>query len=70
MWWICNGRRVPLHSTGKPGERWPAFAIVPAIPLPAFIRPSLYKLPSSSTFYDLWNEQSIGGCTYHVMHPR
>jgi uncharacterized protein (DUF2126 family) len=65
----CNGRRVPLHHTGEPGEtvagiryraRQLSAALHPTIPVHA---------PLFFDIIDSWKERSIGRCAYHVGSP-
>jgi len=65
----CNGRVLPLQSTGNAGEyvagvrfrAWkPWSALHPTIEVQA---PLIFDL------VDGWSNKALGGCTYHVAHP-
>ena len=65
----CNGRRVPLVSTGRADEfvggvrfrAWqPASSLHPMIPIDT---PLVFDL------YDRWSGRAVAGCTYHAVHP-
>ena len=67
---VCvSGNVVPLHPTGTNGEyvagvryrAWqPASCLHPTIGV---------HTPLVFDVVDQWNDRSIGGCTYHVVHP-
>lgn len=65
----CNGRVLPLQPTGTNGEfvagikykAWqPSSGLHPTIGIHS---------PLVIDVIDTWNQRSIGGCVYHVVHP-
>jgi uncharacterized protein (DUF2126 family) len=65
----CNGRRVPLHSTGETGETVAAVRYR-ARRLRATLHPTVpLHVPLVFDIIDSWKERSIGRCIYHVGTP-
>ena len=65
----CNGRRVALSGTGKPGEAVAGIRFR-ARELTAVLHPSIpVHAPLVFDIIDCWNERSIGRCTYYVGAP-
>jgi len=65
----CNGRRVPLQSTGAAGT-YVAGVRYRAWQPPNCLHPTIgVDTPLLIELYDTWTEKAVAGCTYHVGHP-
>jgi uncharacterized protein (DUF2126 family)/transglutaminase-like putative cysteine protease len=65
----CNGRRLPMRTTGRKGE-FVAGLRYRAWQPPSALHPTIAPhTPLVFDIIDTWNGHSVGGCTYHVAHP-
>ncbi len=65
----CNGKRLPLRSTGTHGEYVVGVRFQAWQP-PSALHPTIsVQAPLVFDIIDSWSSRSIGGCTYHVVHP-
>ncbi len=66
---LCNGIPVPMHATGVQGQ-YVAGIRYRAWQPPRCLHPTIgIHAPLRIDLLDLHQSHSIGGCTYHVVHP-
>jgi uncharacterized protein (DUF2126 family) len=66
---LCNGKVVPLVPTEEEGE-YIAGIRYRAWQPPSALHPMIgVHSPLVFDVFDTWNGRSMGGCTYHVVHP-
>ena len=65
----CNGRAVPLHPTGTPGESLAGIRYR-ARRLNATLHPTIpVHTPLTFDLIDTWKDRAIARCTYHAGEP-
>jgi uncharacterized protein (DUF2126 family) len=65
----CNGRTLPLASTGRRGQEVAAVRFRAWQP-ESCLHPTIgVHAPLVLDLVDRWSGRSLGGCTYHVAHP-
>ena len=65
----CNGRKIPMTSTGTEGE-YVAAVRYRAWQPPECLHPTIpVDTPLVVDLVDTWTMRSVAGCTYHVGHP-
>ena len=65
----CNGYPVPLMATETPGRQVASIRYRAWQP-PSALHPTIgVDAPLVFDLVDRWSGRSLGGCTYHVVHP-
>ena len=65
----CNGRKLPLQTTGVQGEYVAGLRYRAWRPI-SCLHPMIgVHTPLVLDVYDPWTKRAVAGCTYHVAHP-